>query len=212
MYLQKEVEGLKIYFIMFTNVWSRFYNDLFVRNKTLLVQLYLVVVLVGYFCMNHPYGLKIKYSFLLLHGSPQLGSMLLSLQKEKYPVVWTWSCKSGSADISSATELLDFANELTPINTDMKKMCGWTCFYSWSTLISPVTSEALKDQEFWHHNFCGKKEPKGDSILLDKLLEYIWRQFDKPEGRTNFKSMAKMKQSAIRNEMFNNGQPSVKTA
>lgn len=41
----------------------------------------------GYFCMNVMYILKINYSFLLLHGSPQLGSMLLSLQEKKHPVV-----------------------------------------------------------------------------------------------------------------------------
>lgn len=47
------------------------------------------------------------------------------------------------------------------------------CFHSSSSPISHVTSEALKDQGFWHYNFYGKREQKGDSILLDKLLEYI---------------------------------------
>jgi len=46
-------------------------------------------------------------------------------------------------------------------------------FYYLSTPINRITSEALKDQGFWHHNLHGKKEQRGGSILFDKSLEYI---------------------------------------
>lgn len=58
----------------------------------------------------------------------QLGRTLLSLQEEWHPVVWTQQSNSGSAFTSFATDLLlDYLlNEFRPVNTNTKKIYGWT--------------------------------------------------------------------------------------
>lgn len=47
--------------------------------------------------------------------------------------------------------------------------------------------------------------------LISCLNTFEGNLFDKCQDRTDFESTAKMKQSALCNEMLNNGHPSVRT-
>lgn len=132
----------------------------------------------GYFCMTLMYILKIKYRFfLLVHKSPQLGSTLLSLQEERHPWVGTWQNNSGSAVISSATNLLldCFVNELRLINTNTKKMHAWTLNIYKHLTILLVSPDNVQPQTIWSDNIIKMLHTKWRScdFCLFQQLEHI---------------------------------------
>lgn len=121
--LGKKMWGLKICFVMFTCVQVLQWSICKEQNSSIPAVFGCKDNSVRILCIF----LNSNIFFITPWKSP-FGNMLLSLQEEKYLVVWTWKCKSGSAVISSATDLLltYFENKFTPLNTHIKKMCGWT--------------------------------------------------------------------------------------